>query len=72
MSHCVSQWQEAMEAFKDMVQLARAGTATEFMTDLVLIWLMKSNAIDNKPGNILEVLLVRSLIGQGVIMLRVR
>ena len=47
-----------MEAFKDMVQLARRGAATEYMTDLVLIWLMKTNATDCRPGNILEVLLV--------------
>lgn len=51
--------QEAMEAFRDMVKLAAPGRATEYMTDLVLTWLMRTNAFDCRPGSVCEILEVR-------------
>ena len=50
-----------MEAFKDMVKLARPGAALEHLADNVLVDLMRINAIDHLPTNILEVLTVRPL-----------
>ena len=54
--------QEAMEAFKDMVSLAREGAYTDFVTDLTLVWLLKNNARDCRPGNILNILTVSHLL----------
>lgn len=60
LAQAASVLQEAMEAFRDMVELAAKGTATEFMTDLILIMLMKTNACDSRPAAVLDVLLVHS------------
>ena len=50
--------QFAMMAFEDMVKLSSPGTATEYLSNRVLVDLLESLARDNQPADIVRVLTV--------------